>query len=211
MNRRVFLRGAGGGSVAALFGSGAPAAPEAEGRGPFLDREQLRDRNSNRSTVVCQDGMVCTSQPLASMAGIEALKAGGNCVDAAIAANAVLGVTEPASNGIGGDLFAILWHEKEGRLFGLNASGRSPYAWSLEKARERRLESIPRHSPLAWSVPGCVSGWKALSERFGSLPLGRCLEAGIHYAADGFPAGRRPSTRGRSPSASSRSRRSWAG
>jgi gamma-glutamyltranspeptidase/glutathione hydrolase len=121
------------------------------------------------------------------MAGIEALKAGGNCVDAAIAANAVLGVTEPASNGIGGDLFAILWHEKEGRLFGLNASGRSPYAWSLEKARERRLESIPRHSPLAWSVPGCVSGWKALSERFGSLPLGRCLEAGIHYAADGFP------------------------
>ena len=189
MNRRAFLHGAGGGSVAALLGPGAGAAPgsEMDEHGPFLDHERLQARNSNRSTVACQGGMVCTSQPLASMAGIDVLKAGGNCVDAAIAANAVLGVTEPASNGIGGDLFAILWNEKEGRLFGLNASGRAPYAWTLEKARERGLESIPGRSPLAWSVPGCVSGWKALSERFGALPLGRCLEPAIHYASDGFP------------------------
>ncbi len=187
MHRRAFLHGAGGGSVAALLGSRAGAAPERDDRGPFLDRERLRNRNSNRSTVTCQGGLVCTSQPLASMAGIDVLKAGGNCVDAAIAANAVLGVTEPASNGMGGDLFAILWHEKESRLFGLNASGRSPYAWSLDKARERGLESIPRRSPLSWSVPGCVSGWHALSARFGALSLERCLEPAIHYASEGFP------------------------
>ena len=187
MNRRAFLHGAGSGSVAALLGPRADATPESEQPGPFLDRERLRDRNSNRSTVVCQGGIVCTSQPLASMAGIDALKAGGNCVDAAIAANAVLGVTEPASCGIGGDLFAILWLEKEGRLFGLNASGRAPRAWTLEKARERGLERIPRESPLAWSVPGCVSGWEALGRRFGTRSLEQNLEAAIHYASDGFP------------------------
>ncbi len=187
MNRRSFLHGAGSGSVAALLGPHAGATPESDRRGPFLDREQLRDRNSNRSTVVCQGGLVCTSQPLASMAGIDALKAGGNCVDAAIAANAVLGVTEPASCGIGGDLFAILWHEKENRLFGLNASGRAPRVWTLEKARERGLERIPRVSPLSWSVPGCVSGWEALGQRFGARSLAQNLEASLHYASAGFP------------------------
>ena len=131
--------------------------------------------------------MVCASQPLAAMAGIDILKAGGNCVDAAIATNAVLGVTEPASNGIGGDLFAILWSEKEQRLFGLNASGRAPYDWNLQAAQDRQLESIPRTSPLSWNVPGCVSGWDALQRRFGTLPLGRCLEAAIDYAQHGFP------------------------
>jgi gamma-glutamyltranspeptidase/glutathione hydrolase len=189
MNRRAFLHGAGGTSIAALLGPEAAAVSGAspEAGGPFLDRDRLRNRNVNRSTVACQNGIVCTSQPLASMAGIDALKAGGNCIDAAIAANAVLGVTEPASNGIGGDLFAILWLEREGRLFGLNASGRSPYDWSLEKARAKGLESIPRHSPLCWSVPGCVSGWEALAERFGTLSLSRCLEPAIHYASEGFP------------------------
>ncbi len=173
--------------MAALLGAQAGATPASDERGPFIDEEQLRSRNSNRSTVACQGGLVCTSQPLASMAGVDVLKAGGNCIDAAIAANAVLGVTEPASDGIGGDLFAILWHEKEGRLFGLNASGRAPYAWSLDKAQELGLESIPGRSPLSWSVPGCVSGWEALSGRFGALPLGQCLEPAIHYASEGFP------------------------
>ncbi len=86
-----------------------------------------------------------------------------------------------------GDLFAILWHEKKGRLFGLNASGRSPLAWTLDKARERGLERIPRESPLSWSVPGCVSGWQALAARFGALSLERCLAAAIRYAGEGFP------------------------
>jgi len=121
------------------------------------------------------------------MAGIDVLKAGGNCVDAAICTNAVLGVTEPASNGIGGDLFAILWHQKDKKLYGLNASGRSPYGWSLKDALEMGLKAIPRQSPLCWSVPGCVSGWGMLSERFGKVGLAKCLEAAIHYAREGFP------------------------
>ena len=154
---------------------------------PFLDRSRIRARNNNRSTVVCQNGIVCASQPLASTAGIDVLKAGGNCIDAAICANAMLGLTEPASCGIGGDLFAIVWIEKEKKLFGLNASGRAPYAWSLAAANELGLKSIPRKSPLAWSVPGCVSGWQALSDRFGKIGLAKCLEAGIHYAMNGFP------------------------
>ena len=156
-------------------------------RGPFLDAERLRARNGQRSTVVAQHGLVCTSQPLASLAGIDVLRSGGNCVDAAIAANAVLGVTEPAMCGIGGDLFAIVWIEKEKRLYGLNASGRSPAAWTLEKARELNLESIPRRSALSWSVPGCVSGWEMLRARFGRKSLADVLEPAIAYARDGFP------------------------
>lgn len=154
---------------------------------PFIDYDQLSTRNQNRSTVACQNGIVCASQPLAAMVGIDVLKAGGNCIDAAIATNAVLGVTEPASNGIGGDLFAIVWIEKDQRLYGLNASGRAPYDWNLDAAQQMGLESIPKESPLSWSVPGCVSGWQALSSRFGKLPLKACLGAAIEYAREGFP------------------------
>ncbi len=146
--------------------------------GPFIDFDKLTARNRDRSTVVCQNGIVCASQPLAAMAGVDILKAGGNCVDAAICTNAMLGLTEPHMNGVGGDLFAIVWSEQEQRLYGLNASGRSPYAWNLEQAAKRGLTQIPWHSPLAWTVPGCVSGWGMLSERFGRLGLAQCLEAG---------------------------------
>jgi gamma-glutamyltranspeptidase/glutathione hydrolase len=156
-------------------------------RPPWIDQKLLEARNQNRSTVVCQHGMVCASQPLAAMAGIDILKAGGNCVDASISTNAVLGVTEPASNGIGGDLFAILWSERDQRLYGLNASGRAPYDWTLDAAQKLGLKSIPRVSPLSWNVPGCVSGWDALQRRFGKLPLSKCLEAAIEYAGQGFP------------------------
>jgi gamma-glutamyltranspeptidase/glutathione hydrolase len=194
MDRRQFFRLTGGISALSFLPSrangaagGASPPPAADVPGPFLDRERLTLRNRDRSTVVCQRGIVCTSQPLAAVAGIDALKAGGTCVDAAIAANAVLGVTEPASNGIGGDLFAILWLESERRLVGLNASGRAPRAWTLEKAHDLGLDVIPQQTPLAWSVPGCVSGWAALAERYGKLGLGRCLDAAIHYAEDGFP------------------------
>jgi gamma-glutamyltranspeptidase len=152
-----------------------------------LDTQQLYRRNGNRSTVACQNGIVCASQPLATMVGIDVLKAGGSCVDAAIATNAMLGLTEPGSDGIGGDLFAIVWSQQDQRLFGLNASGRAPYEWNLERARERQLERIPRQSPLSWTVPGCVSGWAALNERFGKLDLARCLEPAIGYAEEGFP------------------------
>jgi gamma-glutamyltranspeptidase/glutathione hydrolase len=152
-----------------------------------IDKVRLENRNQNRSTVVCQNGVVCTSQPLASVAGIDILKAGGSAIDAAICANAVLSVVEPMSCGPGGDLFAIVWIEKERKLYGLNASGRSPYDWSLADAEKLGLREIPTYGPLSWSVPGCMSGWHELCERFGTLQLGRLLESAIHYADRGFP------------------------
>ena len=184
MNRRRFLQAAGISSFAA---AGSNAAEKTDNVIARLDRDLLRYRNGNRSTVVCQNGIVCASQPLAAQAGIDILKAGGNCVDAAICTNAMLGLTEPASNGIGGDLFAIAWIEKDQKLYGLNASGRAPYNWDLESAQALGLTSIPRFSPLSWSVPGCVSGWGALNSQLGKLSLAQCLDAAIDYAKSGFP------------------------
>ena len=182
MDRRNFLKVAGAAPAALV------AAPElAQATGPFLNTELLAYRNNNRSTVACQNGIVCASQPLAAMVGIDILKAGGNCIDAAIAVNATLGLTEPHMNGVGGDLFAIVWSERDESLFGLNASGRAPYSWNLENAGRRELNQVPRVSPLAWTVPGAVSGWALLNERFGSLSLARCLEPAIEYAQAGFP------------------------
>lgn len=183
MLRRTFLALAGA-SAAAGFES-AEAAPTA-GRPP-RDPARLDARNRDRSAVIGQRGMVCASQPLAALIGIDMLKAGGTCVDAALATNAALGLMEPGSCGIGGDLFAIVWSEKDRRLYGLNASGRAPAGWTLEKARALGLSSIPRKSPLSWSVPGCVSGWQTLSERFGRLGLARVLAPSIEYARAGFP------------------------
>ena len=183
MKRRQFLKTAGLTSLS-LTGMWKSAGTDV---GPRLRLDLLEHRNRNRSTVVCQRGLVCASQPLAAQVGIDLLQAGGNCVDAAIGTNAMLGLTEAASNGIGGDLFAIVWIEKDQKLYGLNASGRSPWNWDLKAAEKLGLSSIPRFSPLSWSVPGCVSGWGALNERFGRLSLGQCLEAAIDYARSGFP------------------------
>ena len=169
-----------------FLGGGASTAEAASGDIP-LDPARLAARNHNRSTVVSQRGMVCSSQPLASVAGLDVLKKGGSAIDAAICANAVLSVVEPMSCGPGGDLFAILWSEGDQQLFGLNASGRAPYDWSLEAASKLGISSIPTYSPLAWSVPGCVSGWGALHGRFGKLGFGEVLEASIDYARNGFP------------------------
>src|ERR1043165_1826979 len=120
-----------------------------------------------RSEVIAQHGMACTSQPLATQAAIDVLKKGGTAVDAAIAANAVLGVTEPEMNGIGGDIFAIVYDAKTKKLYGLNGSGRSPYSLTLEEFKKRGLKYIPTDGPLAVSVPGCVDGWFTLHSRFG--------------------------------------------
>jgi gamma-glutamyltranspeptidase/glutathione hydrolase len=133
-----------------------------------------------------EHGVVCTSQPLASAAGLEVLMAGGNAVDAAICANAVLGVVEPMSCGLGGDLFAIVWQESERKLHGLNASGRAPYDWSLDVASGLDIEKIPTYGPLTWTVPGCTSGWRALLERFGSRNLDLLLQPAIRHAFDGY-------------------------
>jgi gamma-glutamyltranspeptidase/glutathione hydrolase len=140
-----------------------------------------------RSPAVGKNGMAATSQPLATQAAIEILKAGGNAIDAAIAANAMLGLTEPMSCGIGGDLFAIVWDARTKKLYGLNASGRSPRALTLEEFQRRKLEYVPKYGPLPVSVPGCVDGWAELHGRFGKLPLEQILAPAIRYAREGFP------------------------
>ena len=142
---------------------------------------------STRSEVISQNGMVATSHPLASQIGVDILQNGGNAIDAAIAANAALGLMEPTGNGIGGDLFAIVWIENEKKLYGLNASGRSPEGLSLEYFKENNFKSIPAYGPLPVSVPGCVDGWFELHEKFGKIKMKDILSPTIKYAEDGFP------------------------
>jgi gamma-glutamyltranspeptidase/glutathione hydrolase len=147
---------------------------------------------ATRSPVLGQHGMVCTSQPLASQIGIDILKAGGSAVDAAIAANAALGLMEPTGNGIGGDLYAIVWDAKTKKLYGLNASGRSPLGLSLDQltaelAKTATPTRIPPRGFLPISVPGCVNGWTELHKKFGKLPLPAVLAPAIRYAEQGFP------------------------
>jgi gamma-glutamyltranspeptidase / glutathione hydrolase len=141
--------------------------------------------------VIATQGMAATSHPLTSQIALDVLKRGGTAVDAAIAANAALGLMEPTGNGVGGDLFAIVWDAKTRKLYGLNASGRSPRSLTLAKLREelRKLNSktIPPRGPLPVSVPGAVDGWFELHGRFGKLPMKELLQPAIHYARDGFP------------------------
>lgn len=142
---------------------------------------------ATRSEVIAQNGMVASSHPLASQIGVDILKAGGNAIDAAIAANAAIGLMEPTGNGIGGDLFAIVWSAKEQKLYGLNASGRSPKKLTLDYFLENNYSKIPAYGPLPVSVPGCVDGWFELHERFGTLEMQKILEPAINYAENGFP------------------------
>jgi len=142
---------------------------------------------ATRSEVIARNGVAATSHPLATQAAIDILKQGGSAVDAAIGANAVLGLMEPTGSGIGGDLFAIVWDAKTQKLHGLNASGRSPYALTLDYFKERGLKSIPAYGPLPVSVPGCVDGWFELHKKFGKVPMTSILAPAIGYAKDGFP------------------------
>jgi gamma-glutamyltranspeptidase/glutathione hydrolase len=142
---------------------------------------------ATRSEVIAQHGMACTSQPLATQVALDVLKAGGNAIDAAIAANALLGLVEPTGNGMGGDLFAIVWDAESKRLYGLNASGRSPQSLSIEHFRENGYDKIPAYGPLPVSVPGCVDGWFELHKRFGSMDMDQILKPAINYAREGFP------------------------
>ncbi|MFI5382160.1 MAG: gamma-glutamyltransferase family protein, partial [Tepidisphaerales bacterium] len=151
------------------------------------ERHTPRPYRAGRSVVIAPHGMVATSHPLATQVGLEVLKQGGTAVDAAIAANAALGLMEPMSCGIGGDLYAIVWDAKTGKLHGLNASGRSPYAATRDYFTGKGLKEIPETGPLSWSVPGCVDGWAVLHKRFGRLPFDKLLEPSIQYAEDGFP------------------------
>lgn len=142
---------------------------------------------ATRSEVIARNGMAATSQPLATQAALEILRAGGSAVDAAIAANAMLALSEPTGCGLGGDLFAIVWDESTRKLHGLNACGRSPATLTLEEFRRRKLTSIPPLGPLPVSVPGCVDGWFELHRRFGKLPMADVLAPAIRYAREGFP------------------------
>ncbi|TDF38146.1 gamma-glutamyltransferase [Alteromonadaceae bacterium M269] len=142
---------------------------------------------ASRSEVIATNGMVATSQPLATQVGLDILKKGGNAIDAAIAANAMLGLVEPTGNGIGGDLFAIVWDAKTKGLYGLNASGRSPKSLTLEHLKSLGLEKIPSYGPLPVSTPGAVDGWFELHGRFGKLDMTEILEPTITYAKEGFP------------------------
>jgi len=145
----------------------------------------------SRSEVIAQNGMVATSQPLATQIGLDMLKKGGSAVDAAIAANAALGLMEPTGNGIGGDLYAIVWDNASQRLYGLNASGRSPKGMSLKdlKTELEKLgrDSIPPYGMLPISVPGTVDGWFELHDKFGRLPMKDLLQPTVDYAQKGFP------------------------
>jgi gamma-glutamyltranspeptidase / glutathione hydrolase len=144
---------------------------------------------ATRSPVIALNGMAATSHPLATQIALDVLKQGGNAVDAAIAANAALGVVEPASNGIGGDLFAIVWDSGSRQLHGLNASGRASRTFSYEQMRAAlgSREFIPLHGPHSVTVPGAVDGWFQLHSRFGSLPMRDILEPSIRYAEEGVP------------------------
>lgn len=142
---------------------------------------------ATRSEVIARNGMAATSQPLATQVALDILKKGGTAIDAAIAADAVLGLVEPTGAGIGGDLFAIIWSAEKGKLYGLNGSGRSPRSLKLEYFKENRYEFIPSYGPLPVSVPGCVDGWFEMHDMFGHLPMRDILQPAISYAREGFP------------------------
>ncbi|MCA9032722.1 MAG: gamma-glutamyltransferase, partial [Planctomycetaceae bacterium] len=143
--------------------------------------------DQSRSVVMARHGMVATSHPLAAQTGLDVLKSGGNAVDAAIAANAMLGVVEPMSCGIGGDLFVLYWDAATQQLYGLNAAGRSPWELKREQLVEQGLKQIPLDSPDSWTVPGCVDGWSVLRDRFGTCTLTELLQPSIEVAEAGFP------------------------
>lgn len=142
---------------------------------------------ATRSEVIARNGMAATSQPLATQVALDILKKGGNAIDAAIAANAVLGLVEPTGSGIGGDIFAIIWSADKKKLYGLNGSGRSPRSLRLEYFKENGYEFIPSYGPLPVSVPGCVDGWYEMHDMFGKLPMKDILQPAITYAREGFP------------------------
>src|ERR1700687_2095830 len=150
-------------------------------------RNEITGFRSQRSMVMARGGMVCTSQALASTAGLEILRGGGNAIDAAVCAAAVLGVVEPFSTGIGGDCFMLIWHAAEQKLYGLNGSGRAPAALSLDALRTRGHNDMPVHGMMPVTIPGAVDAWCAALQRFGSRSIGDLLQPAIHYARDGFP------------------------
>ena len=143
--------------------------------------------NSGRSTVYAPNAIIATSQPLATSAGLEIMRTGGNAIDAAVAAAAVLNLTEPHMTGIGGDMFAILWSEREQRLVGMNSAGRAGSLMTREELIRRGHDAVPSSGPESVTVPGALAGWAALIDRFGQLTLSEVLQPAIRLAEEGFP------------------------
>ena len=146
-----------------------------------------QDRGQGRSMVISRSGIVAAESPLAAQAGVRMLERGGNAVDAAIATNAMTGVVEPMMNGIGGDLFAIVYDAKANKLYGLNASGWAPKGLTIEFLRKQGIREMPQHGVNAITVPGAVDGWQKLADKFGRKKLNEDLAAAIKTAEEGFP------------------------
>jgi len=180
--RRAFRHGLFAGSLAMTMYCG--------GRVALADRP-VGAQFATRSEIIATRAMAATSQPLATQIALDVLRAGGSAVDAAIAANAALGLMEPTGCGIGGDLFAIVWDAETSRLYGLNGSGRAGSGASLSELRaalqKQNLERIPPRGAMPVTVPGAVDAWFTLHQRFGKLPMAEVLQPAIHYARDGFP------------------------
>ena len=156
--------------------SGAMAADRVTGE-PF----------ATRSEVIAPNAMAATSHPLATQIALDILRRGGHAVDAAIAANAALGLMEPTGNGIGGDLFAIVWDAEKKELAGLNASGRAPASLTIDKVPPEEDGTVPVYSVYSWTVPGCADGWFELHEKFGNLPMEDVLRPAAKLAREGAP------------------------
>ena len=153
----------------------------------FIGNSYAQDRSQARSMVISRNGIVAAESPLAAQAGVRILEHGGNAVDAAIATNAMMGVVEPMMNGIGGDLFAIVYDAKANKLYGLNASGWAPKGLTIEYLQKQGIRSMPQQGVNAITVPGAVDGWQKLADKFGRKKLAEDLEAAIRTAQDGFP------------------------
>src|ERR1700729_2126881 len=148
---------------------------------------RAQDRTQGRSMVISRRGVVSAENPLAAQAGASVLAHGGNAMDAAIATNAVMGVVEPMMNGIGGDLFAIVYDAKSGKLYGLNASGWAPAGLSIEFLKSKGIAKMPQEGIQSVTVPGAVDGWSKLLARFGTKKFSEVLAPAIYYAREGFP------------------------
>src|ERR1700737_3990207 len=164
--------------LAGLLLSGAMSWP---------DNIAAQERSQARSMIVSRYGIVAAESPLAAQAGAEILSRGGSAVDAAVAANAVMGVVAPMSNGIGGDLFAIVYDAKSGKMYGLNASGWAPKSLTLDFLKGKGLRSMPQRGIYTVTIPGAVDGWQKLVDRFGRKKLNELLAPAIRIADEGFP------------------------
>ena len=154
---------------------------------PFFAQHDYQNRLPFRSEVIAKKGIAATSHPLATQTALDILKRGGNAIDAAIAANALLGLIEPTACGIGGDAFAVIWDAKTQRLYGINGSGKAPSNLSFNYFKKQKIRDIPSEGPLSLTVPGCVDTWQKMHEKFGKLSLEEILAPAIAYSDDGFP------------------------